>query len=313
MNANDHVRVESPTEARNPRTADIDVLPTLQVLERFNAEDRLVAEAVREVLPALTAAVDAALARYRAGGCVHYFGAGTSGRIAVADAAELPPTYSVAPDRIVAHHAGGTASVGLATEDIEDDADAGVADAAGLGPNDIAVGLTASGRTPYVDGALRAARRAGALTILISANPGAPLAGHADHHIGVDTGPEAIAGSTRMKAGTAQKLVLNSFSTALMVRDGKVYSNLMVGMTPANAKLRGRALRILMEATGADEARCAAALTAAGGDTRVALIRLLTGVEVAAAAQALDRTGGGVRAALAALAHHDGVAGSEVS
>jgi N-acetylmuramic acid 6-phosphate etherase len=301
----DHARVESPTEARNPRTADIDVLPTLQILERLNAEDRLVAEAVGRVLPELAAAVDAALARYRAGGCIHYFGAGTSGRIAVADAAELPPTYSVAPHRIVAHHAGGTAQVELAAEDIEDDADAGAADAAGLRPDDVAVGLTASGRTPYVGGALRAARRAGALTVLVSANPDAPLAVHADHHIGVATGPEAIAGSTRMKAGTAQKLVLNSFSTALMVRDGKVYSNLMVGMTPVNAKLRGRALRILVEATGQDEDHCAAALTAADGDTKTALVCLLAGVEVAAAAAALDGTDGNVRATLAALQHND--------
>jgi N-acetylmuramic acid 6-phosphate etherase len=308
----DHARVESPTEARNPRTADIDVLPTLQVLQRINAEDRIVAAAVGEVLPALADAVDATLARYRAGGCIHYFGAGTSGRIAVADAAELPPTYSTAPDRIVAHHAGGTAHVGLAAEDIEDNADAGAADAAALGAGDVAVGLTASGRTPYVEGALRTARRAGALTILISANPGAPLAGYADHHIGVDTGPEAIAGSTRMKAGTAQKLVLNSFSTALMIRDGKVYSNLMVAMTPANAKLRGRVLRILTEATGLDEESCAAALAAAGGDTKVALVRLLTGVEVVAAADALNRTGGGVRAALAALGRRDGTPEGEV-
>jgi N-acetylmuramic acid 6-phosphate etherase len=295
--------VESPTEARNPRTTDIDVLTTLQVLERLNAEDRMVAPAVGRVLPALAAAVDAALARYRAGGRIHYFGAGTSGRVAVADAAELPPTFSVGSDRVVAHHAGGSATVGLAAEEAEDDARAGAADAAALGPDDVAVGLTASGRTPYVGGALRAARRAGALTILVSGNPAAPLTRHADHHIGVDTGSEAIAGSTRLKAGTAQKLVLNSFSTALMVRAGKTYSNLMVDMEPANAKLRGRVLRILMEATGHDEAQCAEALAAAGGDTKTALVCVLTGAGAADAAAALRAGGGAVRAA---LAHLDG-------
>lgn len=289
-------RVESPTEVRNPRTADIDVLPTLAVLERINAEDRIVASAVGQVLPVLAAAVDAALARYRAGGCIHYFGAGTSGRVAVADAAELPPTFSSEPDRIIAHQAGG--AVETAAEDVEDDAAAGAADAAGLSAADVAICLSASGRTPYVAGALQTARRAGALTVLISANPNAPLAAAADFHIGVDTGPEAIAGSTRMKAGTAQKLVLNSFSTALMVRDGKTYSNLMVDMTPANAKLRGRVLRILMEASSRDEATCAAALAAAGGDTKVALVCLLAGVDVPAAAAALQEAGGGVRAAL---------------
>lgn len=301
MNRGDQARVESPTEARNPRTADIDVLPTLQVLERLNAEDRIVAPAVERVLPVLADAVDAALSRFRDGGRIHYFGAGTSGRIGLADAAELPPTFSAEPDRILAHHAGGTATVEQAAEGAEDDTRAGEADAAGLRPVDVAVGLTASGRTPYVGGALRAAGRAGALTILISANPGAPLAAYADHHIGVDTGPEAIAGSTRMKAGTAQKLVLNSFSTALMVRDGKTYSNLMVDMEPANAKLRGRVLRILMEATGRDEARCAGALAAADGDTKTALVCLLTGADVPAATAALHEAGGGVRAALAKL------------
>jgi N-acetylmuramic acid 6-phosphate etherase len=297
----DHARVESPTEARNPRTADIDVVPTLQVLQQLNAEDRIVAPAVGRVLPELAVAVDATVARYRAGGRVHYFGAGTSGRVAVADAAELPPTFSAEPDRIVAHHAGGAATVGLAAEAVEDDDQAGAADAAALRGGDVAVGLSASGRTPYVGGALRVARRAGALTILISANPEAMLAPHVDHHIGVDTGPEAIAGSTRLKAGTAQKLVLNGFSTALMVRIGKTYSNLMVDVMPANAKLRGRVLRILMEATGCDEPRCADALAAASGDTKTALVCLLTEVDAAAAIAALHQGGGSVRAALAVL------------
>lgn len=301
MSGLDHAHVESPTEVRNPRTTDIDILPTLQVLEQLNAEDRTVAPAVARVLPELAAAIDAALARYLAGGRIHYFGAGTSGRLAIADAAELPPTFSAGADRVIAHHAGGAATVGLAVEDVEDDDSAGAADAAGLGADDIAVGLSASGRTPYVGGALRAARRAGALTILISANPRAALAAHVDHHIGVDTGPEAIAGSTRLKAGTAQKLVLNSFSTALMIRLGKTYSNLMVDVIPANAKLRGRVLRILMEATGCDEAACADALAAADGDTKTALVSLLAGVDAGAAATALRQGDGRVRAALAAI------------
>lgn len=301
----DGERVNAPTEARNPRTAAIDTLPTLDVLRLLNREDRTVADAVEQVLPELSRAIEGALERWRMGGRIHYFGAGTSGRIALMDAAELPPTFGVPPDRVVAHHAGGAAAVELPHESAEDSEELGTADADDVSATDVAVGLTASGRTPYIAGALTVARGRGALTVLITANPDAPLAGLADVHVGVATGAEALAGSTRLKAGTAQKLVLNAFSTALMVRLGNTYSNLMVGVVASNSKLRGRVLTVLEEATGADEARCAEVLSAAGGDTKTALVCLLGGVDVAMASAALDGSGGVVRGALQILSGTD--------
>ena len=290
--------VLAPTEERNPRTVDIDLRSTIDVLRMINDEDAQVAGAVRAVLPALAEAVDLAVVSMRAGGRVHYFGAGTSGRIAVLDAAELIPTYAIAPDLVVAHHAGGVAALAQPSEGIEDDAALGAADAAPLHAGDVAVGLTASGRTPYVTGALRAARDRDARTVLISANPHAELGAEVDVHVGVDTGPEAIAGSTRMKAGTAQKLLLNAFSTALMVRVERTYSNLMVAVAATNDKLRGRVVRILVEATGLDPQVCADALERADGDARVALVALLADVPVTEAGDALGQAGGGVRRAL---------------
>ncbi|MUL42659.1 N-acetylmuramic acid 6-phosphate etherase [Streptomonospora sp. PA3] len=290
--------VRVPTERRNQGTYDIDRLPTLEVLRRISAEDATVPGAVAAALPDLARAVDLGVEALRGGGRVHYFGAGTPGRIATMDAAELPPTFGTDPGAVLAHHAGGAAALGRASEGAEDDERLGRSDAAEVGAGDLAVGLTASGRTPYVAGALRTARRAGAATVLVSANPQAPLAGDADVHVAVDTGPEVIAGSTRMKAGTAQKLVLNAFSTALMVRLGRTYSNLMAGVDATNAKLRGRAVTILAEASGTDEDSCAAALARAGGDTRVALVSLLAGVDAARAAAELAACGGRVRAAL---------------
>ena len=301
----DIVRVSAPTEARNPRTLDIDTLPTLELLRRINDEDRRVPEAVAEVLPALAEAVDGAAARFKAGGRIHYFGAGTSGRIAVLDAVELWPTFSVPPERFVAHLAGGAEAMVRSREGSEDDADLGALDAADVTAADVAVGLAASGRTPYVRGAMRAARAAGALTIAVTANPDAPLAADVHHHIGCDTGPEVIAGSTRLKAGTAQKLVLNAFSTAVMVRAGKTYSNLMVDVVATNAKLRGRVITMLVEASGAPESECLAALAAADGDTKVALVTLLAGVDPATARTALERSDGVVRAALGLVAARD--------
>ncbi|MFC7329921.1 N-acetylmuramic acid 6-phosphate etherase [Marinactinospora rubrisoli] len=293
--------VRSPTEERNPRTLDIDVLPTLEVLRLINAEDATVAGAVAAVLPELARAVDLGVAALDGGGRIHYFGAGTSGRLATMDAAELPPTYGVAADLVVAHHAGGESTLREAAEGVEDDASLGAADAAGMRAGDLAVGLAASGRTPYVGGALRRARERGAHTVLVSANPAAVLAAEVDVHIGVATGPEVIAGSTRMKAGTAQKLVLNAFSTAVMVRLGGTYSNLMVGVNASNAKLRGRVVTILTEASGQPADVCADALAAAGGDTRVALVCLLTGAEPDRAAEEVRAAGGSVRDALRRL------------
>jgi N-acetylmuramic acid 6-phosphate etherase len=233
---------------------------------------------------------------------VHYFGAGTSGRLGVLDAAELLPTFGLSDDVIVAHQAGGPAAFLNAVEDAEDD-DGGV-DAADVATGDLVIGLAASGRTPYVGAALTAAREVGAATALVTANPDAPLAPLADYLLVVATGPEAVTGSTRLKAGTATKLVLNTFSTALAVRLGRTYGNLMVDMRPTNAKLRGRVLEVLIQATGADERECAVALDACGGDLKVSLVYLLTGrvLPPAACAEALEAAAGRVREALDALA-----------
>lgn len=304
------VLVESSTETRNPRTVKIDMLPTLEVLELLNDEDARVAGAVRAALPALAEAVEVAAERIGRGGRIHYFGAGTSGRIGLLDAAELPPTFSVDSDLVQAHHAGGESGLVIAREDTEDDEEAGRSEAVAVTADDVAIGITASGRTPYVRGALEAARAVGAFTVLVSAHRHDSLADLADVHVLVETGPEAIAGSTRLKAGTAQKLVLNSFSTALMIRLGKTYSNLMVEVAPANAKLRGRVLSILSEVTGLDHRRCAAMLAAADGDAKVALVCLLAGVDPDWARDALAGSVGRVRAALAALGVTDPPASS---
>jgi N-acetylmuramic acid 6-phosphate etherase len=297
----------SRTEQRNPRTAEIDRVATEEVLRLLNAEDATVAGAVAAVLPVLAVVVDGVVERLRAGGRVHYFGAGTSGRMAVLDAAEVVPTFGLERGVFVAHHAGGDRALGAAVEDAEDDEALGAAEAGGVCAADTAVGITASGRTPYVAGALRAARSAGALTVLISSNPAAPLAALAEHRVLVDTGPEAIAGSTRLKAATAQKMVLNALSTAAMVRLGRTYSNLMVALSGANSKLRHRQLAILREATGASEQACRTELARCAGDLRLALLCLLAGLEPEAAAIALAGAGGSVRAALSATGHgnHD--------
>jgi len=290
--------VEAPTERRHPHSHELDLLPTADLLKLINDQDALVAPAVAAALPALEAAVDLATGALRAGGSVHYFGAGTSGRIAAMDAAELPPTFGVARDQVVAHHAGGTAALDTALEGVEDDQASGAGDAEGVTAGDIAIGLTASGRTPYVVGALGHARQVGAHTVLVSSNPAAEAAAVADVHVCVETGPEVLSGSTRMKAGTAQKLVLNAFSTAVMVRLGHTYSNLMTGVVAKNAKLHGRMIGILAQASGRDLKACAEVLAECGGDLRLAMVRLLGDVDADRARAALDATGGVVRAAL---------------
>jgi N-acetylmuramic acid 6-phosphate etherase len=290
-----------PTEQRNPRTTDIDLLPTPAVLTLLHAEDALVPAAVAPVLGPLAAVVDEAAVRIRRGGRVHYFGAGSSGRIAVLDATELAPTFSLAPGIVVAHLAGGEDAMERAVEGAEDDAASGAADAAGVTAGDLVIGLSASGRTPYVAGALTASAERGAFTAVVTCNPGSPLRSLARVAMVADTGPEAIAGSTRLKATSALKLILNSFSTALMVRLGKTYSNLMVDVTATNHKLRVRKVRILREASGGDEFACEAALTQADGDLRVAMAALLAGVGAERARQALSAADGNVRGALAAL------------
>ncbi|MFC5291322.1 N-acetylmuramic acid 6-phosphate etherase [Actinokineospora guangxiensis] len=298
------VHVDSPTERRNPRTTDIDTLPTLEVLQQINAEDRQVPGAVGDALPQLARAVDLAVAALNGGGRVHYVGAGTSGRLATLDAAELRPTFDVPDGWFAVHHAGGDRALRHAVEDAEDDEGAGAEAMVSARPGDFVLGLTASGRTPFVLGALAAAHARGAATALVSNNPDAVAPPGVDVLVTVDTGPEAISGSTRMKAGTSQKVVLTSFSTAVMVRMGRTYQNLMVSVRATNAKLRGRTLRILREATGLGMQECSTALTEAHGDLKTALVHLLSGVEIRRAAEALRDSGGHVRGALGLLNAH---------
>ncbi|MET8756474.1 N-acetylmuramic acid 6-phosphate etherase [Lentzea sp. NPDC004782] len=293
------VRVESPTEQRNPRTTDIDRVSTIDVLRMINDEDRTVPAAVAAALPELARAVDLGVTAIMSGGRVHYVGAGTSGRLATLDAAELVPTFNAPPDWFVAHHAGGSEALVRAVEEVEDHSGAAQIRRSATA-KDLVVGVTASGRTPFVIGALEEAQALGAHTVLVSNNASVPIT--PDVLVALDTGPEAIAGSTRMKAGSAQKLVLTSFSTAVMVKLGRTYSNLMVSMRATNAKLRGRTIRILHEATGLAENDCARALADAAGDLKVALVHLLSGVPTERAAAALKDTKGHVRNALTRLA-----------
>jgi N-acetylmuramic acid 6-phosphate etherase len=289
------------TEQRLTESVRLDEMTTLEVLTLLNSQDATVPPAVAAHLPAVARLVDAADAALDAGGAIHYFGAGTSGRLAVLDAAELLPTFNLEPGVVVAHMAGGEEALVVAVENSEDSEDDGAAAAAGLGPHDVAIGLTASGRTPYVGAALRTARAAGATTALITNNPGAVLSAGVDIAIEVDTGAEVLTGSTRLKAGTAQKLVLNGFSTALMIRRGRVWSNLMVDVVATNAKLRDRTVRILAEATGQDPEASREVLARADGDLKAALVATLCGVDVDLARRTLHATSGSVRDAVRSL------------
>lgn len=298
--------VSAPTEERHPSTHALDCMSTLELLRTLNHEDARVAPAVLAILPELAITVDLAVERIRAGGTVHYFGAGTSGRLAVIDAAELMPTFNAPDGLFVAHHAGGAEALLKAVENVEDNVDLGAAEASVIGPLDVFIGITASGRTPYVAGALAVARANGALLVLVTANPCAELAGEDVHLLAADTGPEVIMGSTRLKAGTAQKLVLNGFSTAVMVRLGHTWSNLMVDVVATNAKLRGRVIRILREASGADESAARHALELASGELKPALVSLLAGVDPDRARHALEHHQGSVAEALRSVQSHDG-------
>jgi N-acetylmuramic acid 6-phosphate etherase len=298
--------VDSPTEERNPRTLDIDTVSTMDILTLLNAEDASVPAAVAAALPDLARAVDLVVIALRDGRTVHYVGAGTSGRLAALDAEELGPTYGLEPGRVVAHVApyqigGDRPADGDRVDDGEDDTARGAAVGRRVRAGDVVVGVTASGRTPYVVAALRAAAAAGARTVLVGCNPRASIGRDVEVHVCVDTGPEAVTGSTRLKAGTAQKLVLNALSTAALVTLGRTWSNLMVGAVATNEKLRGRLVTALAAATGEPAQRCARALAAASGDGRVALLCLLAAVSVTTARAALADAGGALRPALAAL------------
>ncbi|RRR97704.1 N-acetylmuramic acid 6-phosphate etherase [Glycomyces terrestris] len=290
------------TERADPRYAEIERLSTLDLARTMNEADASVSAAVAAVLPEVAAAIDAIADRLAKGGRLRYVGAGTAGRMAIMDAAECPPTFSTDPELVKAIIAGGKAAEGGAVEGTEDDEAAGAAAIAadGIGPADAVVGLAASGRTPFVVAAVREARRRGALTVGLSCNAGTVLSDAAEHRIEVEVGPEVVAGSTRLKSGTAQKFVLNMVSTITMVRLGKVYRNYMVDMKVANQKLAARAVRMIREITGAGAEEAEAALAAADNRVKTAVVMLELGVGAADAEARLERAAGRLSGALAA-------------
>lgn len=288
-----------PTEQHRDELADLDLRGTTDIAQVMISDTRQVAEALAAVARQLGDAMTAIADRLRdSDGRMIYVGAGTAGRIGLLDASECGPTFNT--DRVLGVIAGGQGAFGAAREAAEDDEPAAVADldAVGVGADDAVVGISASGRTPYTVAALDHAKRRGALTVGVSCNPSATLSRHCDHAIEVVTGPEMIAGSTRLKAGTAQKVVCNTLSTGVMVRLGKTYGNLMVDVRASNEKLRHRARRIAIAATGADESAVDQALADTDGDVKQAILVLLLDVEPNEAADRLHGAGGSVRAAL---------------
>lgn len=284
------------TEASSPRTAHIDEMGTVEALEAINDLDHEIAPAVRRAIPAIAAVVDAAHERMGRGGRLIYMGAGTSGRLGVLDASECPPTYGVSPDLVVGLIAGGPEALVSAREGAEDDASAGAADLDAIGVNetDVVVGLAASGRTPYVIGGLDRAREVGALACAVSCAEGALMSAHADLAVECPIGPEPITGSTRMRSGTAEKLICNMISTELMVKAGKVYGNLMVDVRPTNEKLVERARRIVSEVAGVDAETAAALLDECGRDVKIAICRAISGESVERCREELGSNGGNV-------------------
>jgi len=290
------------TEAPNPRSAELDTLSALQIVTLMNDEDASVPVAVRRSLPVIAAAVDAIAARLRDGGRLIYAGAGTSGRLAVLDAVECVPTFSVSPNLVTALMAGGEAALTSSIEGAEDDKDLARWDVAEAEVNDgdALVGIAASGSTPYVIAALQAARDRGAVTVAISNNEPAPILGIADFPIPVVTGPEVLSGSTRLKAGTSQKLVLNMLSTATMVRLGKVHGNRMIDVAVTNRKLRSRAEGIVADLVGCDTNRAAELLDAADQEVKTAVLMGLADIDAATARARLETADGYLRQALEA-------------
>ena len=290
----------SKTEQRNPRTRGLDRKSTIEILRTINREDAQVALAVRRVMPQIGRAVDAIVTAFESGGRLIYVGAGTSGRLAVLDASECPPTFGTPPKMVQAVIAGGDRALRYAVEGAEDSARGGARDLrrVGVTRNDVVVGIAASGRTPYVLGALRLARQRGATTVSLTSNRVSPVARAAQIAITPETGPEAVAGSTRMKAGTAQKLVLNMLSTAAMIRIGRVYENWMVGVALTNQKLRRRAARVLEEATGISASAAGHALRRAGHDLPTALVMVKAIVGLSEARKELADAHRNVRKAL---------------
>jgi N-acetylmuramic acid 6-phosphate etherase len=290
------------TEAFRPELADIDRLPTLDIARLMNGEDTSVPAAVSRQLPRIAAAIDAIAERMARGGRLIYAGAGTAGRLGVLDASECPPTFNTDPARVVGLIAGGPQALITSVEGAEDSAELARADLDGLALTavDTVVGVSASGRTPYAVGAVEHARAQGALTVGLSCNADSALAAAAEHGIEVVVGPELLTGSTRLKAGTAQKLVLNMLSTITMIRLGKTYGNLMVDVRASNDKLRARSRRIVALATGAGDEEVERALAATDGEVKNAILTILAGVDGPTAARLLEEAGGHLRAALAA-------------
>ncbi|MFF4908361.1 N-acetylmuramic acid 6-phosphate etherase [Streptomyces sp. NPDC001260] len=290
------------TEAFRPDLADIDRLPTLEIARLMNGEDTTVPAAVAARLPAIAAAIDAIADRMARGGRLIYAGAGTAGRLGVLDASECPPTFNTDPEQVVGLIAGGPTAMVTSVEGAEDSADLARTDldALALTSVDTVVGISASGRTPYAIAAVEHARRQGALTVGLACNADSALAAAAEHGIEIVVGPELITGSTRLKAGTAQKLVLNMLSTITMIRLGKTYGNLMVDVRASNEKLRARSRRIVALATGAPDEEIERALAATDGEVKNAILTLLADVDGPTAARLLEESGGHLRAALAA-------------
>ncbi|WP_370296421.1 N-acetylmuramic acid 6-phosphate etherase [Rossellomorea marisflavi] len=291
---------ELGTEKVNPDTLKIDTASTGEVLRMMNDEDHKVAEAVKKVLPVVEEVVDKVVASISAGGRLIYMGAGTSGRLGVLDAVECPPTFSVGSDVVVGLIAGGERAFVKAVEGAEDNEGLGASDLAALqlAPEDTVVGIAASGRTPYVIGGLRYAREVGAVTVALSCNEGARISEEAEHKIEVNVGPEALTGSTRLKAGTAQKLVLNMISTASMIKLGKAYGNLMVDVNISNYKLERRAVGIIRDITGTDEDTALKTLKLAHNEVKASIVMIKLGCGYDEAKDRLRDANGYVRVAI---------------
>jgi N-acetylmuramic acid 6-phosphate etherase len=303
------------TEQRNPRSMTIDAASVPDILRIINDEDARVVPAIRAELPYIAEAVEAVVVAFRAGGRLFYAGAGTSGRLGVLDAAECPPTFGTPPEMVQGLIAGGPAAMFRAQEGAEDHESNGreAVEEAGIRPPDVLCGIAASRRTPYVVGAVRHARSLGCQTLYVTCNPRSAFDMHhlVDVAICVDVGPEVIMGSTRMKSGTAQKLVLNMITTAAMVRMGKVYENMMIDLQMTNEKLKERSKRIVMTITGVDYQEAAAVLAEAGGHVKTALVMILGDVDAGEARERLAKADGFVRAAIQGT-KFDSLGGSRV-
>ena len=290
------------SEGRNPNTMHIDLLPTFDILREINYEDQTVPVAVEKVIPAIAAAVNQIVAAFQKGGRLVYMGAGTSGRLGVLDASECPPTFSVPPGMVVGLIAGGPDALRRSIEGAEDDPEQGrqaLADIK-LTKVDVVVGIAVSGRTPYVIGGLNYAKSIGAFTVALSCNPNSIIAGIADLAISPVVGPEILTGSTRLKSGTAQKLILNMLTTASMIRIGKSYQNLMVDVSASNKKLVARASRIVIQATGCTLQEARRVLDLTGNDVKLAILMEITGMGIEEARAALQNAGGFLRKAITA-------------